>query len=132
MKRRSEQFHLEGKTRYYPVDEDMPEAEEEINDYDDGLEDEDEGSGGVPECLWFDGPVDVVPPTPQVEVDRAADAFEVERLTNMGVMRPAATSDKEIQKVLTAALCLRLEVEDQRLGRRESSENVEKEIKTGC
>ena len=80
----------------------MPGVEEEINDHDDWLEDEDEGSGRVPEFLWFDGPVDVVPPTPQVEVDRAADAFEVERLTNMGVMRPAATSDKEIQKVLTA------------------------------
>ena len=60
----------------------------------------DEGSEGVPECLWFDGPVDVVPPTLQFEVDRAADAFE--RLTKIGVMRPVATSDKQIQQVLTA------------------------------
>jgi len=82
------------------VGEDMPGVEEEINDHDDWLEDEDEGSGRVPEFLWFDGPVDVVPPAPQFEPDRAADAFE--RLTKIGVMRPAATSDKEIQKVLRA------------------------------
>ena len=78
----------------------MPGVEEEINDHDDWLEDEDEGSGRVPEFLWFDGPVDVVPPAPQFEPDRAADAFE--RLTKIGGMRPAATSDKELQKVLRA------------------------------
>ena len=109
-----------GGENYYIVDEDMPEVEEEINDHDDWLENEDEGSGGVPECFWFDGPVDVVPPTPQVEVDRAADAFEVERLTKMGVMRLAATSDKEIQKVLTARFVYDWRLETRDLGERKA------------
>ena len=105
----------------------MPEVEEEINDHDDWFEDEDEGSGGVPECVWFDGPVDVVPPTPQVEVDRAADAFEVERLTEMGVMRPAATRRYRMSSRRAVSTTGGWRLENWEKGK----QCVEEEIKTG-
>ena len=79
-------------------------------------DDEDEGSGGVLECLWWDGPLDFVPPTPPAEVDRAADAFEVERLTKMGVMRTAVENDKEIQKVLTTRFVCDWRLKSRNLG----------------
>ena len=47
----------------------------------------DEGSGRPPECLCFDGPMDVGPPTPPAEIDRAGGAFEMERLTMLGAYK---------------------------------------------
>lgn len=47
----------------------------------------DEGSRRPPECLRFDGPMDVGPPTPLAEIDRAGGAFEMERLTMAGAYK---------------------------------------------
>lgn len=47
----------------------------------------DEGSEGPPECLCFDGPMDVGPPTLPAEIDRARGAFEMERLPLLGAYK---------------------------------------------
>ena len=53
----------------------------------------------VPEELWSDSPVDVVPGQPEPWVDMLADEVEIQRLLGMGVLQKIAPS-----KVKSAAL----------------------------
>eukprot|EP00435_Cladocopium_sp_Y103_P048802 s823_g14.t1 len=59
-----------GGETYFTMDEDVPEPGDETMLDDEWDDDGGEGSGGVLDCLWFDGPLEVMPPTPPAEIDR--------------------------------------------------------------
>ena len=76
-------------------------ADDEVENDDIWGDEENLQFSNVPEELWSDSPVDVVPGQPEPWVDMLADEVEIQRLLGMGVLQKSCDFKGEISGTLT-------------------------------